>query len=96
MPGAPHFRPASSHRHTVFVDSTTAIDRIRTDDTGPGQRFAVAAMEACSRILGRDNGATVRWIPAHHGVTGNERADELSTVAAEGKAPSGKVPDEYR
>ena len=41
----------SGHRYTVFVDSTAAIDRMRTDALGPGQRFAIAAMEVCDRLL---------------------------------------------
>ena len=77
---------------TVFVDSTAAIDRVRTDTIGG----ATAAMEVCSRILARDNEVTVRWIPAHHGVPGNEKVDEYAKAAAEGSAPCGDVPDEHR
>ena len=78
------------------MGSTAAIDRIPTDDIGPGQRFV--AMEVCSRILDRDNEVIVHWpwAPAHHGVTGNERMDECAKVAAEGKIPSDEVPDKYR
>ena len=36
---------------TRFVGSTTSNDRVRDDALGPGQRFAVAAIEVCSRIL---------------------------------------------
>ena len=48
-------RHESDQRYTVFSDSTTAINRVRTDTIGRGQRFAVAAMEVCPRILSRDN-----------------------------------------
>ena len=82
----------TGHQYTIFVDSTVAIDRIRTDAIGPGQRFAVAIMEVCSCILRRDNGITVRWILAYHGVTDN---DEYAKVATEGSLDS-EVPDEYR
>ena len=34
-------RRESGHRYTVFVDSTAAIDRVRSDALGPGQHFAV-------------------------------------------------------
>ena len=44
-------RQESGHRYTLFVDSTAAINRIRSDHTGPGQRFAIA--EVCDQILGR-------------------------------------------
>ena len=68
-------RQESDHRYTVFVDSTATIDRVKTDATGPGQRFAVASMEVCTWILARDNDVTICWAPAHHGITGNEKAD---------------------
>lgn len=56
-----------------------------------GQRFAVASMEVCTRILSRDNDATICWVPAHNG---NEKADEYAKAAAEGR--SDEVPDEHR
>ena len=37
-----------------------AIDRVRTDAVGPGQRFAIASTEVCSRSLSRDNNVTIR------------------------------------
>ena len=43
-------RQEDGRRYTIFSDSTAAIDRIRTDTLGPGQRFAVAASEVCSCI----------------------------------------------
>ena len=81
---------------TVFVDSTSAIDRVRTDSIGPGQRFAVAAIESCSQIMSRANIVTIRWVPAHQGVPGNEKADEFAKAAAEHNMPDSAVPDELR
>ena len=40
-------RQESGHRYTVFVDSTSAINWVRDDALGPGQCFAVAAIEVC-------------------------------------------------
>lgn len=68
-------RQERGRRYTIFVDSTAAIE-IRSDSTGPGQRFAVAAIEACARRRARDNEVTIRWVPAHQGVLGNEKAGE--------------------
>ena len=41
-------RQESGHRYKV---STAAIDRVRASALGPGQRFAIATMEACDRVL---------------------------------------------
>ena len=49
---------------------------IRSDSIGPGQGFAVTAIEVCTRPRERDNEVTIRWVPAHQGVLGNEKADE--------------------
>jgi ribonuclease HI len=79
-------RQESGHQYTVFVDSTSAIDRMRRDTFGPGQHFAVAAIEVCSWILARDNEVTTRWVPAQSGVSGNEVADEYAKATAVGSA----------
>ena len=84
------------HRYTVFVDSTSAIDRVRSDSIGPGQSFAIAAIETCTKIISRSNEVAIRWVPAHQGAPGNEMADEYAKAAAEGGQPDSDVPDEYR
>ena len=89
-------RQERGHRYTVFVDSTSAIDRVRSDSIGPGQCFAVTAIEACARIMSRSNEVSIRWVPAHQGVLGNEKADEYAKASAEGGRPGNDVPDEYR
>ena len=79
----------------MFVNSTSAIDRVRSYALGPGQRFVVVAIEVCSRILARDGDVTIRWVPAHSGAVGNEVADEYAKSAASGGAPAEKIPDVY-
>ena len=44
-------------------------------------------MEACDRILPRDNQVTIRWVPAHIKVEGNEKADAYAWAAAARTAP---------
>ena len=44
-------------------------------------------MEACDRILSRDNQVTIRWVPAHIKVEGNEKADAYAKAAAARTAP---------
>lgn len=85
------------HKYTIFSDSTAAIDinRVRMDTTGPGLRLAIAAREVCSRVLGRDNEVTTRWVPAHTGITGNKGADEYAKAAAGNEAPYSEVLEEY-
>ena len=78
------------------MDSTSAIDRARSDTIGPGQCFAVAAIEACTRIMSRSDGVSIRWVPAHHEVLGNEKADEYGKVVVEGGGLDSDVLDEYR
>ena len=92
-------RQKCGHRYTIFGDSTAAIDRIRSDSIGPGQHLAVASIEVCTRILARDNEVSIHWNPAHHGVLGNEKADEYTKVAVRGESQRGAahmVPDQYR
>ena len=89
-------RQESGHRYTVFVNSTATIGSIRTDTMGPGQHFAVATMEVCSRILESENEITICWATPHHGVTGNGKADEYAKAAADGEDLRDAAPDEYR
>ena len=44
-------------------------------------------MEACDRILARDNHVTIRWVPSHTRVEGNEKADIYAKAAASRSAP---------
>ena len=75
-------RKESGHCYTVFVHSTAAIDSVRTDALGPCQSFAIAAMGTCDRVLARDDEVTIRWVPAHSKMTGNEQADMYAKAAA--------------
>lgn len=52
-------RRESGRQYTVFVDSTSAIARVRNDILGSGQRFAVAAIEVRTRIMTRENRVTI-------------------------------------
>ena len=86
-------RQESGRRYTVFVDSISAITRVRGDALGPGQRFAVAAIGVCSRILTRDNEVTARWVPTHSGAVGNEVADRYAKSAAIGEDSVEEIPE---
>ena len=65
---------------------------MRDDTLGPGQRFAVASMEVCLRVLTRGNDVTVRWVPAHSGAACNGVADRYAKGAAIGEDPVEETP----
>ena len=81
--------------YTIFVDSTSAITRVRDDARGPGQRFGVAAIEVETRLAAAGNRLTIRWVPAHAGAEGNEVADQYAKDAATGRAPRERLPGGY-
>ena len=56
----------------------------------------MASIETCSRIVKRGNEVTVRWVPAHRGAEGNEKADELAKAAAGNIESTDSIDDEYR
>lgn len=68
---------------TIPSDSTAAIVRARSDNTGPGQRPVAAIIEMCGRLSSRENTLTLRWVPGHLGVEGDETADGWTRSAAE-------------
>ena len=41
----------SGRRHTLFFDSTAAIEHVRTDALGPGQAYVTAEMKVCDLII---------------------------------------------
>ena len=87
-------RQEQGRRYTIFVTSTSAISRVRDDSLGPGQRFAVAAIEICTRITARDNSVTVRRVPAHSGAESNEVADDYAKSVATGEEPGEAIPED--
>ena len=56
---------------------------MRTDALCLAQRFAVAGIEVCDRFLARGRQVTIRWVPSHVGVEGNETADRHAKAEAD-------------
>ena len=83
-------RQENGHRYTLFVNSTAAIKRVKTDALGPVQRFAIAAMEVCDLVHPSNNQVAIRWVPAHNKVEGSEMAD---TICKGGGGSHGPVLD---
>lgn len=59
---------------------------MRTDALSPGQAHAIAAIEVCNQIVDRGNEVTIRWVPPHSVIEGNERADRWAKAAADQSA----------
>ena len=80
---------------SIQSSSTPAITRVKDDDLGPGQRFAVATIEVCPHITPNDNSVTIRWAPAHSGAIGIEVADQYAKSMATGEEPVEAIPEGY-
>lgn len=76
-------RDQTDGHYTIFSGSAAAIRRTTPDDRGPGQRFAVAAIDVCSRPVQRGNIVTIRWTPTHSRVECEEVAGGWAEAAAE-------------
>jgi len=72
-------------RVTIFTDAHAAMGRMRSEEPGPGQGYALQARNhvAALRRAKPDVRIEIRWCPAHKGIPGNEKADEWAKLAAE-------------
>jgi ribonuclease HI len=70
---------------TIFTDSRAAIQRMATDEPGPGQKYAIQARKWTATLQSARPGIEIEiwWCPAHQGIVGNERADDSARLAAE-------------
>jgi ribonuclease HI len=68
--------------YTIFSDAQSAIRRCGGDGPGPGQCWARAVIELTEEMAERECTLTVRWVPSHADVEGNELADAMAKEAA--------------
>jgi hypothetical protein len=78
-------------RLTIFTDAQTAIRRMASEEPGPGQKYAIQARQwiVALRKARPDIVIEIRWCPAHAGVLGNEKADELGEAGGGGAGAHG-------
>jgi len=69
-------------RVSVFTDSQATLRRIQSDEQGPGQVLAARTRIWEGALSRRNIQVEYRWVPAHKGVEGNEKADSQATKAA--------------
>ena len=72
-----------NQRVVVFTDSQATLTRIQSDQEGPGQNLTKMLFHWEQRLEARGANIEYRWVPAHKGVPGNERADYLAKFATE-------------
>jgi ribonuclease HI len=70
----PHF--------TIFSDSQTALTSILKPRIQSGQHIITAILESLEKLRARQVNITLRWVPAHSGVIGNEKAHQAAQSAA--------------
>ena len=72
-------RNTTLERVTIFTDAQAAIRRMASEEPGPGQQHALQAREhiAALRMAGPGVIIEILWCPAHKGVAGSEKADEM-------------------
>jgi ribonuclease HI len=75
-------RNESNRNYSIFADAQSALQRCATDADRPGQALAWAIIGWGQSIMARDNTITLRWVPGHKGVAGNEKADEYAKRGA--------------
>lgn len=90
--GRPRARPSSQvtrqrlsnlRKVYVWLDSRSAINRIKNLAAGPGQWLARRIYDNTRTLLEYGINVEICWIPGHAKIEGNERADRAAKEAAE-------------
>jgi ribonuclease HI len=71
-----------ARRVMIFMDSQSTLQRIQSDQPGPGQVLALRTMRWESELLRKNIRVEYRWVPAHKGMEGNQQADQQAIKSA--------------
>ena len=76
----------ASHRrrrelYTISSNSQAAMRRVQSDAPGPGQDIAMEIIDLSRAPRDQDNYATIRWVPGHRNVEGNELGNQFARAA---------------
>jgi len=69
-------------RVTIFTNSQATLQRIQSDEPGPGQALVLRTLNWESDLTDKNIQVEYRWVPAHKGVEDNEEADLQATKVA--------------
>ena len=83
--------PSTEQRYkdtVIFTDSQTAIQALGQPDRRPSGQAALRRVIEMLHKFPTTFPMTIRWIPAHIGIAGNEAADKAAKEAAKDKGES--------
>jgi hypothetical protein len=75
-------RNQTNRYNTIFSDSQPALHRCSDGRLGPGQAQARDVIDGKKVLNFNDCTVTLRWVPSHKRVLGNEQADAIAKRAA--------------
>ncbi len=70
---------------SIFCDSQTAINRLKMMDSKAGQALKSQVYRKVEQLTQQKHKISLRWVPGHSNVEGNEKADMAAKEAAAGQ-----------
>jgi ribonuclease HI/exonuclease III len=85
-------RETRTTKAVIFADNQSALKTIRNPGNTSGQYILAALLQLMDEVA-KTTEIELRWIPAHHGIPGNEAADKTAKEAArQGTNPALTLP----